>query len=262
MGKDIRIHVLSNLLCFGRMKHSLWLLGLILHSRCWVPSSAQLPEHRAAVPEGFTLRGASLRAAPGAPRRRGTSPPPTPSVPTRPPSRRRRRGRVPVPPFPGSSPRGRAAPGRFLKARSRVPCPGGSRGYRRPAPRSAAGLCRRYRVGVRGAEAPSFWKLQRRRCEDPARSGLTSGGFGRNGGGAARGWALLAGSGCFGCRKLTRRFAKVNATSCPVSKERVCRLLNVRRVGGKGGVSTSLHLKNPTKPPYPCGWLKYPKPTN
>lgn len=84
MGKDTRIHVLSNLLCFGRMKHSLWLLGLILHSRCWVPSSAQLPEHRAAVPEGFTLRGASLRAAPGAPRRRGTSPPtppPSPRVP-------------------------------------------------------------------------------------------------------------------------------------------------------------------------------------
>lgn len=231
----------------------------------------------------FALLGSEQRTAPRAPgcgagrvytagrftacRTRSTAeerdlPPPTPSVPTRPPSRRRRRGRVPVPPFPGSSPRGRAAPGRFLKARSRVPCPGGSRGYRRPAPRSAAGLCRRYRVGVRGAEAPSFWKLQRRRCEDPARSGLTSGGFGRNGGGAARGWALLAGSGCFGCRKLTRRFAKVNATSCPVSKERVCRLLNVRRVGGKGGVSTSLHLKNPTKPPYPCGWLKYPKPTN
>lgn len=86
MGKDTRIHVLSNLLCFGRMKHSLWLLGLILHSRCWVPSSAQLPEHRAAVPEGFTLRGASLRAASlraalGAPRRRGTFPPPPPLRP-------------------------------------------------------------------------------------------------------------------------------------------------------------------------------------
>lgn len=103
---------------------------------------------------------------------------------------------------------------------------------------------------------PSFWKLHRRRCEVPARSGLTSGGFGRNCGGGGAGMGVIV-----WVRLLW--LPRVDASLCESKRNLSCfggesfETVEHLGVGGKGGVSTSLHLKIKRNPRTPAAGLKH-----
>lgn len=212
-------------------KHSLWLLDLSFFIRV----AGFRPAHSSPDCDAGRLHAAGRFPEPSGgdePRRPHASP-----IAEAAPWPRSGPPPLPAPPRRAGQPRA-ASLRRGAASRARTEL-GGSRECRRAVPRPPVGLCRGYQVGLRGGGRSGFGlRPSGSFTGGGARSRLARGlprvGSGGTAGGAARGWALLCGSGCFGCRELTRRFVKVNAT-CPVSEERVLRPWNIWGWEGREG---------------------------